>query len=96
MRLVHNTAIRLTAVMVCMIAMLLSAMLTLATNIFALFAAPIAIAVYAAVYAWSSDDGFAARWELGTRRMQTIFALPAAAVIAIASCINDSLRSRIR
>lgn len=39
---------------------------------------------------------FAMRWELGTRRAQTIFALPAAAVIAIASSINDTLRSKIR
>lgn len=96
MRLVHNTAIRLTAVMVCMIAMLLSAMLTLITNIVALFVAPIAIAVYAAVFAWNGDDEFTMRWELGTSRAQTIFALPAAAVIAIASSINDSLRSKIR
>ncbi len=96
MRLVCNTAIRFAAITVCMIAMLLSAMLTLITNIIALFVAPVAIAVYAAVFAWSGDDEFAMRWELGTRRAQTIFALPAAAVIAIASSINDSLRLKIR
>lgn len=96
MRFVRNTAIRTAGIAVCLIAMVLSAMLTLITNIFTLFAAPIAIAVYAAVYAWTGDDRFAARWELGTRRTQTIFALPAAAVIALASCANDSLRSEIR
>lgn len=96
MRLVNNVAVWITAITVCMIAMLLSAMLTLITNIIALFVAPVAIAVYAAVFAWSGDDEFAMRWELGTRRAQTIFALPAAAVIAIASSINDSLRSKIR
>ena len=59
MRLVNNVAVWITAITVCMIAMLLSAMLTLITNIIALFVAPVAIAVYAAVFAWSGDDEFA-------------------------------------
>ena len=44
MRLARNIAIRFTAVMVCVIAMLLSATLTFIVNVIALFVAPIAIA----------------------------------------------------
>lgn len=96
MRLVRNTAIRFAAVMVCVIAMLLSAMLTVIVNTIALFVAPICIAAYAADFAWTGNEKRSARWEMGMYRTQSIFALPAAAVIAIASSINDSLRSKIR
>ena len=96
MRLARNLAIRFTAVMVCMIAMLLSATLTFIVNVIAVFVAPIAIAAYAAVFGWTGDDEMSARWEFNMYRAQAIFALPSATVIAIASSINDSLRSKIR
>lgn len=96
MRIIRNFAIRLTAVMVCLIAAVLAAMLTLIMNTIAFLVAPIVIAAYAADYAWTGDDKRSARWEKTLRRTQTIFALPATAVIAIASIINDSLRSKIR
>lgn len=44
MRLARNIAIRFAAVMVCVIAMLLSATLTFIVNVIALFVAPVAIA----------------------------------------------------
>lgn len=93
MRLARNIAIRFTAVMVCVIAMLLSATLTFIVNVIALF---VAIAAYAAVFGWTGDDELSARWEFNMYRTQAIFALPSATVIAIASSINDSLRSKIR
>lgn len=93
---IRNFAICLTAVMVCMIAMILSAALTLIMNTIAFLVAPITIAAYAADFAWTGDDKRSARWEKTLRRAQTIFALPATAVIAIASIINDTLRSKIR
>ena len=96
MRIIRNFAIRLTAVMVCLIAMILSAALTLIMNTIAFLVAPIVIAAYAADYAWTGDDKRSTRWEKALLRTQTIFALPATAVIAIASIINDALRSKIR
>lgn len=96
MRLVHNTAIRFAAATVCVIAALLSAVLTLITNVIALFLAPAWIAVYSAVFAWTGDEDMSLRWEMHLRRVQTIFALPAATVAAVASMINDSLRLKIR
>lgn len=93
---IRNFAICLTAVMVCMIAAVLAAMLTLIMNAIAFLVAPIVIAAYAADYAWTGDDKRSARWEKALLRTQTIFALPATAVIAIASIINDTLRSKIR
>lgn len=96
MRIIRNFAIRLAAVMVCLIAMILSAALTLIMNTIAFLVAPIVIAAYAADYAWTGDDKRSTRWEKALLRTQTIFALPATAVIAIASIINDALRSKIR
>lgn len=96
MRLARNIAIYIAATTVCLIAMILSAALTLIVNTIAFLVAPIANAAYAADFAWTGDDKRSARWEKTLRRTQTIFALPATAVIAIASIINDSLRSKIR
>lgn len=96
MRLVNNVAIWIAAITVCVIAALLSAVLTLITNVIALFLAPAWIAVYAAVFAWTGDEDMSARWEMHLRRVQTIFALPAATVAAVASMINDTLRPKIR
>ena len=96
MRLVHNTAIRFAGIMVCVIAMLLSAALTIIVNAIALFVAPICIAAYAADFAWTGDEKRSARWEMTMHRTQSIFALPAATVVALASCVNDNLRTKIR
>lgn len=96
MRLVRNIAIYIAATTVCLIALILSAALTLIMNTIAFLVAPITIAAYAADFAWTGDDKRSARWEKALCRTQTIFALPATAVIAIASIINDSLRSKIR
>lgn len=96
MRLVRNIAIYIAATTVCLIAMILSAALTLIMNTIAFLVAPIEIAAYAADFAWTGDDKRSARWEKTLHRIQTIFALPATAVIAIASIINDTLRSKIR
>ena len=96
MRLVRNTAIRFAAVMVCVIAMLLSATLTVIVSTITFFVAPICIAAYAADFAWTGNEKRSARWEMTMYRTQSIFALPASAVIAIASSINDSLRLKIR
>lgn len=96
MRFVRNTAIRTAGIAVCLIAMVLAAVLTFIVDAIALFVAPIVIAAYAADFAWTGDEKRSARWEKALRRTQTIFALPATAVIAIASIINDTLRSKIR
>ena len=96
MRLSRNIAIRFAAVMVCVIAMILSAALTFIVNVIAIFVAPVAIAAYAAVFGWTGDDELSARWEFNMYRTQAIFALPSATVIAIAASINDTLRSKIR
>lgn len=96
MRIISNFAIRLTAVMVCVIAMILSVAFTLIANAVALVVAPIMIAAYAADFAWTSNEARSLRWELAMYRIQAVFALPAATVIALASCTNDSLRSKIR
>ena len=76
MRLARNIAIRFTAVMVCVIAMILSAALTFIVNVIALFVAPIAIAAYAAVFGWTGDDELSARWEFNMYRTQAIFDPP--------------------
>lgn len=96
MRLVRNTAIRFAGVTVCVIAMILSVVFTFIANIVALVVAPILIAAYAADFAWTGNATRSVRWEFTMYRIQAVLALPAATTIAVASCINDSLRSKIR
>ena len=87
---------RSAGVAVCLIAVILSVTFTLIANTVALIVAPIMIAAYAADFAWTGNEVRSARWEFTLRQIQAVFALPAATVIALASCANDSLRSKIR
>ena len=96
MRFVRNAAIRFAGVAVCVITMILSVVFTLIADIVALVVAPILIAAYAADFAWTGNETRSVRWEFTMYRIQAVLALPAAAVIAIASSINDSLRAKIR
>lgn len=96
MRLVRNTAIRFAGVTVCLIAMILSVVFTLIANAVALVVAPIMIAAYAADFAWTGNEVRSLRWEMTTHQIQTVFTLPTTMTIALASCVNDNLRSKIR
>lgn len=71
-------------------------MFTLIANAVALVVAPIMIAAYAADFAWTGNEVRSLRWEMTMYRIQAVFALPAATTIALASCVNDNLRSKIR
>lgn len=76
--------------------MILSVMFTLIANAVALVVAPIMIAAYAADFAWTGNEVRSLRWEMTMYQIQAVFALPAATTIALASSINDNLRSKIR
>lgn len=89
MRLIRNTAIRFAGVTVCVIAMILSV-------VFTLVVAPIMIAAYAADFTWTGNEVRSLRWEMTMYQIQAVFALPTVTTIALTSCVNDSLRSKIR
>ena len=96
MRFINNIIIYIAAIAVCVIAAVLAAMFNLIANAIAFVITPVWLAVYAAAFAWSGDEAMSARWETPMRRVQVIFALPAATVAAMVSIVNDSLRIKLR